>query len=170
MWYYFVAALCGIGTGWADVAINDLLFTALLVVFSCMMLGLLTAAGALAVGDHCGDVDSDLGVCGVSVLLTVKPTRDQVYGSILDFLPGIAGAYGGSFMRRVVENLRDKKQGFGPWALGFRLFGLPALGTTRKELTTEEHVRATESRVLGFRTWELEFLGAVGRPLLLGIG
>ena len=33
--------LCAIGTGWADVTINDLLFTALLVLASCVMLGLL---------------------------------------------------------------------------------------------------------------------------------
>ena len=33
------------------------------------------------------------------LVLTVKPTRAQVYGSFLAFLPGIAGAYGGSLMR-----------------------------------------------------------------------
>jgi hypothetical protein len=41
------------------------------------------------------------------VILTVKPTRAQVYGSFLAFLPGIAGAYGGSVMRGVVDNLRE---------------------------------------------------------------
>ena len=41
VWFYLLAALCGIGAGWADVAINDLLFTALLVLASCMLLGLL---------------------------------------------------------------------------------------------------------------------------------
>jgi hypothetical protein len=38
-WFYLLAALCGVGAGWADVAINDLLFTALLVLASCMLLG-----------------------------------------------------------------------------------------------------------------------------------
>ena len=108
LWYYLVAVCCGIGTGWADVAINDLLFTALLVVFSCMMLGLLRPRApwrwVLIVG----------AMIPVSEYVafrffTVKPTRDQMYGSILDFLPGIAGAYGGSFMRRVVENLKSGK-------------------------------------------------------------
>ena len=33
VWFYLLAALCGIGTGWADVSINDLLFTALLDMF-----------------------------------------------------------------------------------------------------------------------------------------
>ncbi|HVN20893.1 MAG TPA: hypothetical protein VMU05_19050 [Dongiaceae bacterium] len=107
-WYYIVAMGCGIGTGWADVTANDLLFTALLVVFSCMMLGLLRPRApwrwVLIVGAMI-----PLSEYAASKFLTVKPTRDQMYGSILDFLPGIAGAYGGSFMRRVVENLKGKK-------------------------------------------------------------
>jgi len=40
-WVYGLAALCGIGTGWADVMINDLLFTALLVLSACILLGTL---------------------------------------------------------------------------------------------------------------------------------
>jgi TctA family transporter len=43
------------------------------------------------------------------LILTVKPTRPQVFGSFLAFLPGIAGAYGGSLMRRVMDNLREGK-------------------------------------------------------------
>jgi hypothetical protein len=43
------------------------------------------------------------------LLLTVKPTRAQIYGSFLTFLPGIAGAYGGSVVRGVLENLRQGK-------------------------------------------------------------
>jgi hypothetical protein len=43
------------------------------------------------------------------LILTVKPTRAQVYGSFLAFLPGIAGAYGGSIMRRVTDHLRHGK-------------------------------------------------------------
>jgi len=39
--FYLLAALAGIATGWVDVAINDLLFTALLVLMACMLLGLL---------------------------------------------------------------------------------------------------------------------------------
>jgi len=41
------------------------------------------------------------------LLLAVKPTRAQVYGSFLAFLPGIAGAYGGSVVRRVVDHLKQ---------------------------------------------------------------
>jgi hypothetical protein len=43
------------------------------------------------------------------LIRTVKPSRAQIYGSFLAFLPGIAGAYGGSVMRRVMDNLRQDK-------------------------------------------------------------
>ena len=43
------------------------------------------------------------------LIRTVKPTRAQIYGSFLAFLPGIAGAYGGLVMRRVMDNLRQGK-------------------------------------------------------------
>jgi TctA family transporter len=107
-WFYLLAALCGIGAGGADAAINDLLFTALLVLSSCMMLGLLRPRWpwrwVMMVG-----VFIPLTELAAYVVLTVKPTRAQVYGSFLAFLPGIAGAYGGSLMRGVVENLRQRK-------------------------------------------------------------
>jgi len=106
--FYLLAALCGVGAGCADVAINDLLFTALLVLSSCIMLGLLRPRlpwrWVVMVG-----VFIPLTELAAYVVLTVKPTRAQVYGSSLAFLPGIAGAYGGSLVRGVVENLRQKK-------------------------------------------------------------
>jgi hypothetical protein len=43
------------------------------------------------------------------LIRTVRPSRAQIYGSFLAFLPGIAGAYGGSVMRGVMENLRQGK-------------------------------------------------------------
>lgn len=104
--FYALAALAGIGTGWADVAVNDLLLTALLVLASCMLLGLLRARWpwrwVLVVGAFI-----PLTELAAFLVLTVKPTRAQIYGSFLAFLPGIAGAYGGSFMRGVVDNLRQ---------------------------------------------------------------
>jgi len=106
-WFYLLAALCGVGAGWADVAINDLLFTALLVLSACMLLGLLRPRWpwrwVLTVGVFIPLTEL------AYVVLTVKPTRAQIYGSFLAFFPGIAGAYGGSFMRGVIENLRQGK-------------------------------------------------------------
>jgi len=103
-----LAAVCGIGTGWADVVVNDLLFTALLVVMACMLLGMLRPQWpwrwVVTVA-----VFVPLNELAAYVVLTVKPTRAQIYGSFLAFLPGIAGAYGGSIMRRVIQNLREGK-------------------------------------------------------------
>jgi len=39
--FYLMGAVAGVGTGWVDVTVNDLLFTALLVLMACMLLGLL---------------------------------------------------------------------------------------------------------------------------------
>lgn len=104
--FYLVAALAGVGTGWADVAINDLLFTALLVLAACMVLGLLRPRWpwrwVVAVG-----VFIPLTELAAYLISTVKPTRAQIYGSFLASLPGIAGAYGGALMRGVINNLRQ---------------------------------------------------------------
>jgi ABC-type multidrug transport system permease subunit len=106
--FYVLAALAGMGTGWADVAVNDLLFTALLVLMACMLLGLLRPRWpwrwVVVVG-----MFIPLTELAAYLVLTVKPTRAQVYGSFLAALPGIAGAYGGSLMRDVLDNLRQGK-------------------------------------------------------------
>jgi TctA family transporter len=106
--FYLLAAVCGIGTGWVDVVIDDLLFTALLVLSSCILLGMLRPRWpwrwVVTVG-----VFIPLTELAAYLIRTVRPSRAQIYGSFLAFLPGIAGAYGGSVMRRVVENLRQGK-------------------------------------------------------------
>jgi uncharacterized membrane protein YeiH len=107
-WFYLLAALCGVGAGWADVAVDDLLFTALLVLASCMMMGLLRPRRpwrwVILVG-----ACIPLTELAAYRILGVKPTRAQAYGSFLAFLPGIAGAYGGAVVRAVVDNLRQGK-------------------------------------------------------------
>jgi len=103
--FYLLAVLCGTGVGCAAVGIDDLLFTALLMVSACMLMGLLRPRWpwrwVLIVG-----VFVPLTEFAAYYLLTVKPARAQVYGSFLVFLPGIAGAYGGSVVRGVMTNLR----------------------------------------------------------------
>jgi ABC-type multidrug transport system permease subunit len=107
-WFYGLAAICGIGTGCADVVVDDLLFTALLVLASCMLLGALRPGWpwrwVVVVGAFV-----PLTEFVAYLVLTVKPTRAQVFGSFLAFLPGIAGAYGGSLMRGVIDNLWQGK-------------------------------------------------------------
>jgi len=106
--FYLLAALAGMGTGSVDVAVDDLLLTALLVVMACLLLGLLRPRWpwrwVVVVG-----IFIPLTELAAYLVLTVKPTRAQVYGSFLASLPGVAGAYGGSLMRGVVDNLRQRK-------------------------------------------------------------
>ena len=108
LWYYLLAALCGMGAGCADVLLDDLLFTALLVLSACMLMGLLRPRWpwrwVIVVG-----ACIPLTELAAYTIMTVKPTRAQIYGSFLAFFPGIAGAYGGSVVRNVVENLRQGK-------------------------------------------------------------
>jgi ABC-type multidrug transport system permease subunit len=106
--WYVLAALAGIGTGWVDVLVNDLLFTALLVLMACMLLGLLRPRWpwrwVVVVA-----IFIPLTELAAYVIMTVKPTRGQVFGSFLTALPGMAGAYGGAVMRRAIDNLRQGK-------------------------------------------------------------
>ena len=108
VWFYLLAAAAGVGTGIADVVVDDLLFTALLVLASCMLLGTLSPRWpwrwVLVVGGFV-----PLTELAAFLIQTVKPTRAQVFGSFLAFLPGIAGAYGGSLMRGVIDNLWQGK-------------------------------------------------------------
>src|ERR1700735_2507039 len=111
-WFYGLAALWGMGAGWADVAVDDLLFSALLVLASCMLLGALRPRWpwrwVVVVGAFV-----PLTEFVAYLVLTVKPTRAQVFGSFLAFLPGIAGAYGGSLMRGGVDNFWEGEEGWG---------------------------------------------------------
>lgn len=108
LWVYLLGSVCGMATGCADVLVDDLLFTALLVISSCLFLGILRPRRpwrwVVVVGAFV-----PLTELAAYVLLTVKPSRAQVYGSFLAFLPGIAGAYGGALIRRAVENLKAGK-------------------------------------------------------------
>src|SRR5579863_4082091 len=106
--FYGLAALAGLGTGWVDVVVDDLLFTALLVLTACMLLGLLRPRWpwrwVVVVG-----IFVPLSELAAYLGMSVKPTRAQIYGSFLASLTGIAGAYGGALMRGVVDNLRQGK-------------------------------------------------------------
>jgi hypothetical protein len=104
--FYALAALAGAGAGWADVAVDDLLFTALLVLGTSMLLGLVRPRWpwrwVVVVAAFV-----PLSELAAYWIMAVKPTRGQVYGSFLTALPGTAGAYGGAVMRRVIDNLRQ---------------------------------------------------------------
>ena len=102
--YYLLAFLMGALTGWADIRVGDLLFTAMLVLASCMLLGFLRPHKPwrwIVVVGVCVPITEWLAY----YFLSQKPDRAQIYESFLAFLPGIAGAYGGAIGRGVVNNL-----------------------------------------------------------------
>jgi hypothetical protein len=108
LYYYGFAVLFGVFAGWVDLKVSDLLFTALLVLAPCMLLGALRPERpwrGVAIIGVCVPVVELLGY----LLMTQRPDRAQIYESFLAFLPGIAGAYGGAMLRGVVDNLLEGK-------------------------------------------------------------
>lgn len=106
--HYLLALALGTLAGWVDIRVGDLLFTAMIVLASCMLLGFLRPRRPWRWVVL-------IGIC-VPILdwlaywiLSQKPDRAQIYESFLAFLPGIAGAYGGAFGRGVVNNLFSGK-------------------------------------------------------------
>lgn len=103
-WVYVLGAGLGIGAGVLDVEAGDLLLTALLVLASTMLLGVLRARKpwrwTVTVG-----VFVPIAHLMAYLFLGKKPYRAQIYESFLGFLTGIAGAYGGAVVRRGVEEL-----------------------------------------------------------------
>ena len=105
---YLLAAACGVLAGWIDVKVGDLLFTALIVLASCMGLGFARPRKPWRWVVLVGIFVPMMEWLAYSVLAQ-KPERAQIYESFLAFLPGIAGAYGGAFGRTVVNNLFANK-------------------------------------------------------------
>jgi hypothetical protein len=105
--HYLLAVACGAFAGWIDIEIGDLLFTALLVLASCMLLGILRPQKpwrwVVLVGLFVPVAD-----LLAYLLMAQKPYRVQIYESLLAFLPAIAGAYGGSAMRAAIDHLISK--------------------------------------------------------------
>ena len=106
--YYGLAPLFGILAGWVDIKVGDLLLTAMVVLASCMLLGILRPRKpwrwVLLVGIFVPIVE-----WLAYFFLSQKPERAQIYESFLAFVPGIAGAFGGAVGRNVADNLFAKK-------------------------------------------------------------
>jgi hypothetical protein len=106
--FYVFAAGAGMFAGWMDIKVGDLLLTALLVLAPCMLLGLMRPAKPwrwVAMVGVFVPISELLGY----VVFIQKPYRAQIYESFLAFLPGIAGAYGGSLLRQAMTNISGKK-------------------------------------------------------------
>lgn len=106
--YYLLAIVFGVFAGWVDVKVGDLLFTALLVLAPCILLGSLRPQRpwrwTVVVGVFVPVAD-----LLAYLIMSQKPDRAQIYESFLAFLPGLVGAYGGSFMRGVINNVLGDK-------------------------------------------------------------
>ena len=106
--YYLLAALLGALAGWADIKVGDLLFTAMLVLAACMLLGFVRPRQpwrwVVIVGVLVPVVE-----WLAYIFRSQKPERAQIYESFLAFMPGIAGAFGGAMARGMVDNLFAKK-------------------------------------------------------------
>src|SRR5437764_14256384 len=96
---YVLGAILGMCAGILDIKFGDLLLTALFVLASTMLLGVLRPERpwrwTVIVG-----VFVPLVQLIAYLSLTRKPYRAQIYESFLGFLPGIAGAYGGALGRK----------------------------------------------------------------------
>jgi len=108
VFYYLLAAMSGALAGWLDIKVGDLLLTTMVVVAANMLLGFLSPRRpwrwVILVGVFVPVVE-----WLAYFYLSEKPTRAQIYESFLAFVPGIAGAFGGSVGRGVVDNLFGKK-------------------------------------------------------------
>jgi hypothetical protein len=104
---YTLSVVFGVLAGYLDVKFGDLLLTALFVLAATMLLGALRPERpwrwTLLVAVFVPVVQLI-----AFFLLTQKPYRAQIYESFLGFLTGIAGAYGGSFGRRGLNELSRK--------------------------------------------------------------
>ena len=104
---YILGSVLGIGAGVLDVEAGDLLLTALFVLCSTMLLGALRPERPwrwiLVVA-----VFVPVLQLLAYLFLTEKPYPAQLYESCLGFLTGIAGAYGGAVLRRLLNELASK--------------------------------------------------------------
>ena len=105
---YWLAVVSGVAAGWLDIKVGDLLLTAIAVLAANMLLGFLSPRHpwrwVLLVGVFVPVVE-----WLAYFFLSEKPERAQIYESFLAFVPGIAGAVGGSVGRGVVDNLFPEK-------------------------------------------------------------
>ena len=99
-----LAVILGLAAGVLDAWLGDLLLTALFVMASTMLLGVLRPERPwrwiLLVGSCVPLVQ-----LAAYLFLTEKPYPSQIYESFLGLLTGCAGAYGGSVMRRTVAQI-----------------------------------------------------------------
>jgi len=106
--FYVFAVGAGMLAGWVDIKVGDLLFTALLVLAPCMVLGLMRPVRPWRWVIIVGVLVPIAELLGY-FLLKQRISRVQVYESFLAFLPGIAGAYGGALLHHAIRHIVGEK-------------------------------------------------------------
>jgi energy-converting hydrogenase Eha subunit A len=104
---YILGVVLGICAGMLDVIVGDLLGTALFVLISTMILGMLRPERPWRWTVTIG-IFVPLVRLGAYLLLGQKPYPAEIYESALGFVTGIAGAYGGAVGRRGFHELFGK--------------------------------------------------------------
>ena len=102
--WYALALLLGAASGFAEVAVGDLMLTGFLALFFCMVMGALRPGRPWRwVLMVCGCIPlSRLFAAGVLHMYT---ERAQIYEAFLSFITGNAGAYVGSLGRKRADDL-----------------------------------------------------------------
>jgi hypothetical protein len=102
--WYVLALLLGAISGFAEVAVGDLMLTGFLALFFCMVMGVLRPGKPWRwVLMVCGCIPlSRLFAAGVLHMYT---ERAQIYEAFLSFITGNAGAYVGSLGRKRADDL-----------------------------------------------------------------
>jgi hypothetical protein len=102
--WYALALLFGVLSGFAEVALGDLMVTAFLALFFCMVMGALRPGRPWRwVLIVCGCIPlSRLFAAGVLHMYT---ERAQIYEAFLSFITGNAGAYVGALGRKRANDL-----------------------------------------------------------------
>ena len=101
---YALGIALGISAGILDLEIGDLLLTALFVLCATMLLGVLRPERPWRWTVLVAVFVPVLHLLAY-VFLTQKPDRAHIYESLLGLITGIAGSYGGAFLRRGVTEL-----------------------------------------------------------------
>ena len=105
---YALGFFLALASAWVQVRIHDLLFTALLVLASAMLLGVLRPERPWRWSVLLLLVTPLMqGLARFRVV--EQPRRAEVYESFLAFLPAMVGAYGGAVLRRAVQSVWSKK-------------------------------------------------------------
>jgi hypothetical protein len=105
---YVLGIFLGVASGWVQIKIHDLLFTALLMLASTLLLGGLRPPKPWRWAILFLLLVPTMQVIA-RFLLRQQPTRAEVLESLLLVIPAIVGSYGGAVLRRTVQNVWNNK-------------------------------------------------------------